>query len=228
MLFPSLVKGLTALSYNKSTGVTLASRGSTASEKFQGLNVLSLQDSLCCSTLRALVDIIIKILLYAQLPRNAPTWTKFQWFMSDPQLSSFEKLIVSTPRLLRGIHTMSLAKAALDGLKDRKCKRITLSKHPWIPYVPKKDSVQETVSAFKAESLKTQIGEGMKHQVPIWRSGMHKAFLIHLGSALDAIKKEDTSRPMTKPMKPTWSNTTWWSNLWRTKFWSGKIYCIKY
>jgi hypothetical protein len=57
----------------------------------------------------------------------------------------------------------SLANAAPKGLKDHKCKRITLRKCPPIPYVPtKKDSIQEMVSALKAESLKTQIGVGME------------------------------------------------------------------
>jgi hypothetical protein len=45
------------------------------------------------------------------------------------------------------------------------------------------------VSALKAESLKTQIGKGTELQVPIWHSRTCKAFLIHMGSVLDAIKK---------------------------------------
>ncbi len=83
---------------------------------------------------------------------------------------------------------MSLVKAAPEGLKDHECKRITLvRKHPLIPYVPKKDSVQETVSAHKAVSLKTQIGEGTELRVSIWHSGTREAFLMHVGSAMDAI-----------------------------------------
>ncbi len=97
----------------------------------------------------------MNILLYTQRPTDAPTLTKFQWFVSDPPLSSFKELILSTPRLLRGLHTMSLAKAAPEGLKDPECKKITSREPPLIPYVPEKDCVQETVSAFKAESLKT-------------------------------------------------------------------------
>jgi hypothetical protein len=85
---------------------------------------------------------------------------------------------------------MSLAKAALEGLEDHECKRITLRERPPNPYVPKKDSVQETVSSLKAESLKTQIGEGTELQVSIWHSGTRKAFFMHVGSAMDAIKKQ--------------------------------------
>jgi hypothetical protein len=71
---------------------------------------------------------------------------------------------MSTPRLLCGLltMTMSLAKAAPEGLKNCECKRITLCECPLIPYVPKKDSVQETVSALKTGSLKIQIGKGME------------------------------------------------------------------
>jgi hypothetical protein len=54
---------------------------------------------------------------------------------------------------------MSLAKVAPDGLKDRECEKMTLRERPPIPYVPEKDSVQETVSSFKEAHLKTLIKE---------------------------------------------------------------------
>ena len=93
--------------------------------------------------------------------------TKFQRFTSNPPLSSFKKLIVSTPRLLCSLYTMSLAKAVPDGLKDRKCKKSVLCECPPITYVPEKDCVQETVSAYKDNHLKAQIGEGMELRVSI-------------------------------------------------------------
>jgi hypothetical protein len=120
---------------------------------------------------------------------DAPTRTKFQQFASNSPLSSFKKLIMLTPRLQHNLLTMSLAKAVPDGLKDWECNRITLPERPLIPYVPKKDSVQETVSALKAESLKTQIGEGIEPCISIWHSGTCKAFLMHVGSAMDTIEK---------------------------------------
>jgi hypothetical protein len=153
--------------------------------------VLSLQDSLHCSTLRVLGDVIATIQPYEQPPLDAPTRTKFQQFASNPPLSSFKKLIVLTPRLLHNLHMMSLAKAVLDGLKDCKCKRITLHKHPPISYVPMKDSNQVTVSALKNnQSLKTQIGEGTEPRISIWHCRTREAFLVHVGSAMDAIKKQ--------------------------------------
>jgi hypothetical protein len=104
------------------------------------------------------------------------------------------KLILSTPRLLRSLHTLSLAKAVPDCLKDSKCKKIALHKHPLIPYVPEKlterDCVQEMFSAFKENHLKTQLEKGMELLVLIWHSSMCEAFLIHVGSAQEAIERK--------------------------------------
>ncbi len=118
-----VIKGLNALLYDTSTGVTLASWGNSSSEKIQGLVVLSLQDSPHCSTSKVSGYVITKILPNAQIPTDAPTRTKFQWFTSKPLLSSFKKLIVLAPRLQCYLHTMSLAKAVPEGIKDRECKK---------------------------------------------------------------------------------------------------------
>jgi hypothetical protein len=85
---------------------------------------------------------------------------------------------------------MSLAKAAPDGLKDHECKKMALRDHSPIPYVPEKDSVQETVSSYKDNHLSTLIKEGTELRVPIWHSGMREAFLIHVGSTREAIEKK--------------------------------------
>jgi hypothetical protein len=85
---------------------------------------------------------------------------------------------------------MSLAKAVPDGLKDQECKKIALPKCPPTPYVPEKDCVQETVSSFKDNLLKMQIAKGTKFPVPVWHSTTCVAFLIHMGSALEVIKKK--------------------------------------
>ena len=77
--------------------------------------------------------------------------TKYERFTSDLLRSSFKKLIVSTPRLLRNLHTMSLAKAVPDGLKDCKCMKMALREYPPIPNVPENDSVQETVSPSRTK-----------------------------------------------------------------------------
>jgi hypothetical protein len=105
---------------------------------------------------------------------------------------------------------MSLAKAVPDGVKDSECKKIALRECPPIPYVPKKDCVQETVSSFKDRHLKTQIGKGMELLVSIWHSSMREAFLMHVGSVLEVIKKKRfTSRPTKMQTRPLWLNATW-------------------
>jgi hypothetical protein len=83
---------------------------------------------------------------------------------------------------------MSRAKAALDGLKDHEYENIALLDPP-IQYVLKKDCIQEMVLSFKGQHLKMQIGEFMELRVSIWHSRMRKAFLMHLGYWLEAIKK---------------------------------------
>ena len=62
---------------------------------------------------------------------------------------------------------MSLAKAVPDGQNDHKCTKMALGQRPPIPYVPEKDSVQETASAYKDNHLKTLINKGTELRVPI-------------------------------------------------------------
>jgi hypothetical protein len=88
---------------------------------------------------------------------------------------------------------MLLAKAVPNGIKDWECKRFALQECPPVPYVPNKDSVQERVSLLKSDqSLKTTIGADAELCLPIWHCGTCKAFLMHVSSALNAIKKRGT------------------------------------
>ena len=74
---------------------------------------------------------------------------------------------------------------------------MALRERPPIPYVPKKDSVQETVSSFKDNHLNTLINEGTELRVPIWHSGTGKAFLIHVvRSAWVAIEEKGFLSPI--------------------------------
>jgi hypothetical protein len=88
---------------------------------------------------------------------------------------------------------MSLAKAVPNGIKDKECKRFALQECPPVPYVQEKDPVQETVSALKSDqSLKTTIGEDTELCIPIWHTGMCEAFLMHMSTAVNPIKKRCT------------------------------------
>ncbi len=173
--------------------------------------MLSLQDSLRAAPTKVLGDVTAKILPNSQEISDAPprariqrltsrrvsenrlSRTRLQRFLSDPPCSSFKKLIIFTPRLVQTLRTMSIAKAVPEGIKDRECKRFALQERPPLPYVPEKDPVQETVSLLKSDqSLKTTIGVDAKLRLPIWHCRTREAFLMHVSSALDAIKKRGT------------------------------------
>jgi hypothetical protein len=88
---------------------------------------------------------------------------------------------------------MSIAKAVPEGIKDKECKRFALCKRTPVPYVPEKDSAQETVSLLKSDqSLKTTIRVDAELRLPIWHCRTRKAFPMHVSSALNAIKKRGT------------------------------------
>jgi hypothetical protein len=88
---------------------------------------------------------------------------------------------------------MSIVKAVSEGIEDRECKKCALQERPPVPYVPEKDPVQESVHLLKSDqSPKTTIGADAELRLPIWHCGTRKAFLMHVSSALDAIKKWGT------------------------------------
>jgi hypothetical protein len=88
---------------------------------------------------------------------------------------------------------MSFAKAVPKGIKDRECKRFALQERPPVPYVPEKDTVQETVSLLNSDqSLETTIRADAELRLSIWHCGRRKAFLMQVSSALNAIKKRGT------------------------------------
>jgi hypothetical protein len=97
---------------------------------------------------------------------------------------------------------MSLAKAVLEGIKDKECKRFALPERPPVPYMLEKDPVQEMVSTLNSDqSLKTTIGEDAKLHIPIWHTGTCEAFLMHVSTALDAIKKRGTFKAYKEAVK---------------------------
>ncbi len=112
------------------------------------------------------------------------------------------KLIISTPRLVQGLTTISLAKTVCEGIRDKECKRFALQECPLVPYVLEKDPVQETVSTLKSDqSLKTTIGEDAGLRIPIWHCGTRKTFLMHVSKALDIIKKWGTFKAYKEACK---------------------------
>ncbi len=84
---------------------------------------------------------------------------------------------------------MSLAKLVPAGLKNRECKRIALREPTPVPYVPKKDKVQDAMPTMKGLQLKASIGKDTTLHLPMWNSGTKKAMLMLVMATLDTIKK---------------------------------------
>jgi hypothetical protein len=99
-------------------------------------------------------------------------------------------LIIAMPSLLQGLHTMSLAKSVPDRLKPCKCKRTKLREPPPIPYIPKKDEVQEEVARLRNLQIKTLLKKDTTLNFQVWhKNGTKEAFLMHVMAVLDTIKK---------------------------------------
>ncbi len=82
------------------------------------------------------------------------TRTKLHCFLNQAPRSSFKKLIISTPSLLQGLHTMSLLMSVPEGLKPRECKRTKLREPLPVPYVPTKDEVHEEDARLRNLEIK--------------------------------------------------------------------------
>jgi hypothetical protein len=115
---------------------------------------------------------------------------KFLQFVTQVPLSKFKELIVTSPKLLRGLHSMSMLKRVPEGLKARECKQIKLCKLPPVPYMPVKDEVQDEVARMRSMEIKTTLEKDTTLNFAVWQeNGTRKAFLKHVTAVLDAIKK---------------------------------------
>jgi hypothetical protein len=130
------------------------------------------------------------------------TRTKFQWFLSKAPHSSFKKLIVSTPLLLQGLHTMIFAKSVPDGLHSQECKQTKLCEPTPVPYVPIKDEVQEEVSKMSNLQIKTLLEKDTTLNFLVWhKNWTRESFLMHVTAVLDAIKKRGHFKDYQKAQK---------------------------
>jgi hypothetical protein len=85
---------------------------------------------------------------------------------------------------------MSLTKSVPNGLKPRKCDCTKLREPPPVPYIPKKDKVQEEVAKLRNLQIKTLLEKDTTLNFPVWHeNGTQEAFLMHVTAVLDAIKK---------------------------------------
>ncbi len=85
---------------------------------------------------------------------------------------------------------MSLAKSVLKGLNPQECKQTKLLEPPPVPYIPKKDKVQEEVPKLCNLQIKTLLEKNTTLNFLVWHeNGTCEAFLMHVMAVLDAIKK---------------------------------------
>ncbi len=85
---------------------------------------------------------------------------------------------------------MSLSKSVPEGLNPREWKQTKLRKPPPVPYIPKKDKVQEEVAKLCQLQIKTSLEEDTTLNFALWQdNGTREAFLMHVMAVLDAMKK---------------------------------------
>jgi hypothetical protein len=85
---------------------------------------------------------------------------------------------------------MSLLKSVPEGLKPRECERVKLCELPPVPYVPRKDEVQDEVVKLRNLEIKTMIEKDTMLNFQVWhKNRTRKAFLMHVTVVLNAIKK---------------------------------------
>jgi hypothetical protein len=108
-------------------------------------------------------------------------------FLTVPQQNA---TFISMPNLLQWLRTMSLAKSVPKGLNPQECERTKLCEPPPVPYIPKKDKVQEEVSKLRNLQIKTLLKKDTTLNFPVCHeNGTREAFLMHVTAVLDAMKK---------------------------------------
>ncbi len=85
---------------------------------------------------------------------------------------------------------MSLTKSVPEGLNPQECKQTKLREPPPVPYIPKKDKVQEEVTKLQNLQIKTSLEKDTTLNFPVWhKNGTPEAFLMHVTAVLDTMKK---------------------------------------
>jgi hypothetical protein len=92
---------------------------------------------------------------------------------------------------------MSHAKVAPEGLKPQECERNAGRSKPPIPYIREKDVIQEAVDS-SANTLKLTLPHKVELHVPVWSKGTPEQFLVHVQSALDAIRQKGLQAALDK------------------------------
>ncbi len=85
---------------------------------------------------------------------------------------------------------MSLPKSVSQGLNPQECEQTRLHEPPPVPYIPKKDKVQEKVAKLRNLQIKTLLEKDTTLNFLVWHeNGTCEAFLMHVTAVLEAMKK---------------------------------------
>ncbi len=85
---------------------------------------------------------------------------------------------------------MSLSKSVPEGLNPHKCERTKIREPPPVPYIPKKDKVQEEVAKLCQLQIKTSLEKDTTLNFSLWQeNGTREVFLMHVMAVLDTMKK---------------------------------------
>jgi hypothetical protein len=95
---------------------------------------------------------------------------------------------------------MSHTKVAPEGLNPQECERNMGRSKPPIPYIPKKDVLQEAVDS-SANTLKLTLPHKVELCIPVWSKGTPEQILVHIQLALDAIRQKGLQSALDKVIK---------------------------
>jgi hypothetical protein len=77
-----------------------------------------------------------------------------------------------------------------------------LREPPPVPYIPKKDKVQEEVAKMQNLQIKTSLEKDMTLHFSVWcKNWNQEAFLMHVTGVLNAVKKRGTFKDYEKAQK---------------------------
>jgi hypothetical protein len=99
----------------------------------------------------------------------------------------------------KALRKMSNSKAVPDGLNSQECERNTRWSKLSIPYIPKRDVVQESFAIDHTTSMmKLTLAGKLELRVLVWAHVTPKQFLTHVQAALDAIRQKVLLEPYEK------------------------------
>ena len=108
----------------------------------------------------------------------------------------FKALFVGT-LLSIALRNTNMSEAVLDGIKPQECERGSGRSKPPIPYIQKKDELQEAVES--TVSIKLTLPTKVELRVSVWSRSSLEKFIMHVQQAIEAIKAKGLQDNYEKP-----------------------------